>query len=226
MLGGPLNVFRLSGDLSHLASFVFLFHKLYKARSVEGISKKTQELYLLVFLTRYLDVFIPHSHLSFLYVYNTLMKIFFIVSSASIVYRFNKTPWKATYNQQEDSFRHWLFLAVPCIVLALLLNVRAFSVMEVLYSFSIVLEAVTILPQLVMLQRHKNVENLTANFVAALGLYRGLYIVNWIYRYVMDGHVTEYQVWIAGVIQTILYADFFYYYYVARKRGMKLVLPT
>ena len=174
IIGGALNVFRLLGDMLHLASFLIMFHKLYKAKSVEGISRKTQELYLLVFVTRYLDVFFAvyhaHSYFSILLIYNTLMKLFFIGSSASIIYRFHKLPWKATYNEAEDSFLHWIFLVLPCFVIACLINLYNITdFMEVLYSFSIVLEAVTIFPQLVMLQRHKNVENLTANFVAALG---------------------------------------------------------
>jgi len=97
--------------------------------------------------------------------------------------------------------------------------------MEVLYSFSILLESVTILPQLVMLQRHKNVENLTANYVFALGLYRGFYIINWIDRYLVDNHRTDTLVWVCGLVQTLLYADFFYYYIDARRKGQALVLP-
>ena len=39
------------------ASFVFLIQRLVSSRSAAGISLKTQEMYLLVFMTRYLDVF-------------------------------------------------------------------------------------------------------------------------------------------------------------------------
>ena len=113
--------------------------------------------------------------------------------------------------------------------------------MEVLYAFSIFLEAVAIMPQLIMLQRHGNVENLTANFVFVLGLYRGLYLFNWIYRYLLEGHVTDTIVWyvlvvheqltiiiihrVCGSIQTLLYIDFFYYYVQAKRKGQSLVLP-
>ena len=225
LVSGALNLFRLSGDLCHLASFILLFHKLRNNRSVEGLSRKMQELYLLVFCCRYLDLFAFFTHrFSILMFYNTIMKIFFIASSAIILHRFYRTPWKATYNEKEDSFRHWLFLVLPCAILAVLLSVWD-GPMEVLYTFSILLESVTILPQLVMLQRHKNVENLTANFVFALGLYRGFYIINWIDRYLVDNHKTDTVVWVSGIIQTLIYADFFYYYMDARRRGQALVLP-
>lgn len=225
LVSGALNFFRLMGDMCHLASFLLLFHKLRSNRSVEGLSKKSQELYLLVFCCRYLDIFTVFTHkITFLTVYNTLMKIFFIGSSALILQSFHRAPWKATYNDKEDSFRHWIFLVAPCLVIATILSVWD-GPFEVLYTFSILLESVTIFPQLVMLQRHKNVENLTANFVFALGLYRGFYIINWIDRYIMDHHRTDTVVWVSGVIQTLIYADFFYYYIDARRKGQALVLP-
>lgn len=82
----------------HLASFFLLIHRLYEKRSAVGISLKTQvsrpaawqggmamrmylsyllcssqELYLIVFLARYLDLFTAfHSF------YNTGMKLIFI----------------------------------------------------------------------------------------------------------------------------------------------------
>ncbi|KAJ4869225.1 ER lumen protein retaining receptor protein [Raphanus sativus] len=58
------------------------------------------------------------------------------------------------------------------------------------WAFSIYLEAVAILPQLVLLQRSGNVDNLTGQYVLFLGAYRGLYIVNWIYRYFTEDHFT------------------------------------
>jgi ER lumen protein retaining receptor len=227
IIGGALNLFRLAADLAHLGSFMLLFHKINKARSVEGISLRSQQLYFLVFCSRYLDIFelfSGHHRWSVLIIYNTLMKIFFIASTATIVYYFTRTPWKATYNDKEDTMRHWIFLVLPCFLLALVFK-ESWTIIDVLYAFSILLEAVAILPQLVMLQRHKNVENLTANYVFLLGVYRGLYLVNWIYRYFVEQHMTAHIVWISGVIQTAIYADFFYYYYLAYKRGAQLVLP-
>lgn len=68
---------------------------------------------------------------------------------------------------EQDTFRY-IFLIAPCALLALVLNHR-FSPTEVLWTFSIYLEAVAILPQLVLMQRTQNIDNLTANYVALLG---------------------------------------------------------
>jgi ER lumen protein retaining receptor len=68
-------------------------------------------------------------------------------------------------------------------ILSLLFN-YAYTPFELVWSFSIWLESVAILPQLFMLQRTGEAETITTHYLAALGLYRGLYIPNWIYRFV------------------------------------------
>lgn len=46
-----------------------------------------------------------------------------------------------------------------------------------------------------------------------LGAYRLLYILNWVYRAYHEQHYHhDYMVYVAGTVQTLLYADFFYYY--------------
>ncbi|KAK3004962.1 hypothetical protein RJ639_018404 [Escallonia herrerae] len=216
-----MNVFRLAGDMTHLLSIVVLLLKIRTTKScaaisvfvifdylslVPGISLKTQELYVIVFLTRYLDLFTKYY--SF---YNTLMKLVFLGTSIAIVWymRYHK-PVKLTYNKDQDTFRHY-FLILSCLALALLVH-RAFFVIEVLWTFSVYLEAVAILPQLVLVQRFRNIDNLTGNYVFLLGTYRALYIINWVYRFFMENHQVRWIPWVSGVVQTALYADFFYYY--------------
>jgi ER lumen protein retaining receptor len=68
------------------------------------------------------------------------------------------------------------------VVLSLIFNYK-FRPAEILWSFSIFLEAVAILPQLFMLQRTGEADTIDTHYLAALGAYRALYIPNWIYRY-------------------------------------------
>lgn len=132
-----------------------------------------------------------------------------------------------TYKPEEDSFLHVRFAILPCAVLSLLLH-SEFTILELLWTFSIYLESISILPQLILIQRYGNVENLTANFIVCLGAYRALYVVNWIDRYLTeDGYLsskTHWIVWISGVIQTALYCDFFYYYALSKLKG-RTMLP-
>ncbi|XP_058103944.1 ER lumen protein-retaining receptor-like [Magnolia sinica] len=214
-----MNVFRLAGDMTHLLSIILLLMKIRTMKSCAGISLKTQELYVIVFITRYLDLFTKY--FSF---YNTVMKLVFLATSITIVWymRYHKVV-RQTYNKDEDTFRHFL-LVLPCLVLALVIH-RSFTTTEVLWTFSLYLEAVAILPQLVLLQRSRNIDNLTENYVFLLGAYRALYLVNWVYRFFAEKRQTRWIPWISGIIQTALYADFFYYYIKSWKNREKFRLP-
>ena len=61
-----MNLFRLAGDLSHLLAIVILLLKIWKTRSCAGISGKTQAMFAVCFITRYLDLFVH-----FVSLYNT-----------------------------------------------------------------------------------------------------------------------------------------------------------
>ncbi|CAH9076554.1 unnamed protein product [Cuscuta epithymum] len=215
-----MNAFRLAGDLTHLISILILLLKIYATKSCSGISLKTQELFTIVFLARYLDLLTD-----FISVYNTIMKIVFIASSVAIVWcmRFHRVV-RRSYDRELDTFRHWILVAVS-FVLALLVHEK-FTFLEVFWGFSIYLEAVAILPQLVLLQRSGNVDNLTGQYVAFLGAYRGFYILNWIYRYFTEASFSRWISCISGLVQTALYADFFYYYFISWKNNVKLQLPA
>jgi ER lumen protein retaining receptor len=70
-----------------------------------------------------------------------------------------------------------------------------------------------------MLQKTGEIENLAGDYMFCLGSYRALYILNWIYRLATEEHYSQWIVWISGIVQTLLYADFFYYYFKSRYYG-------
>lgn len=211
-----MNLFRLLGDLSHLASIFILLRKIQTSRSCRGISFKTQALYATVFVTRYLDLF------SWVSLYNIVMKVFFIGSSIYILYLM-KVRFRPTNDPSIDTFRAE-YLIGPAFLLAILFN-YSYSIIEVFWSFSIFLEAVAILPQLFILQRTGEAETITTHYLAALGAYRGLYIPNWIYRYLVEDLVDPISI-TAGLVQTGLYLDFFYVYFTKVLQGQKFELPA
>lgn len=212
-----MNLFRFIGDMSHLASMFILFHKIQTTRSCRGLSFKTQALYATVFIARYLDLFFHYVSL-----YNSLMKIFFIGSSCYILYLM-KYRFRPTHDPSIDTFKVE-YLVAPCFILGLIFNYEH-TVREVLWSFSIFLESVAILPQLFMLQRTGGAETITTHYLAALGAYRAFYIPNWIYRYATEGVVDPISV-TAGIVQTGLYLDFFYVYFTKVLQGQKFELPA
>jgi len=212
-----MNIFRLFGDLAHLTSIFILVHKIHTTRSCRGISFKTQALYVLVFVMRYLDLFFR-----WISVYNFVMKIIFIASSCYILYLM-KFRFRPTHDPSIDTFKIEYLLG-PCFLLSLVFNYR-FSLTEIMWTFSIYLEAVAIFPQLFMLQRTGEAETITTHYLAALGIYRALYIPNWIYRYFTEDVVDPIAV-VAGLVQTGLYLDFFYVYVTKVLQGQKFELPA
>ena len=82
---------------------------------------------------------------------------------------------------------------------------------QILWTFSIYLESVAILPQLFMISKTGEAETITSHYLFALGSYRTLYIVNWVWRYYNEGFYDIIAI-VAGCVQTLLYLDFFYLY--------------
>ena len=123
-----MNVFRIVGDVSHYAAILTIFMKIITSKSCKGISGRTQILYLLVFLTRYIDIFFH-----FISVYNTGIKIFFIASSLTNIYLV-LVKYKATISSDLDNFRIEL-LIIAAAILAVLVN-HEFAPTEILWTFS------------------------------------------------------------------------------------------
>jgi ER lumen protein retaining receptor len=129
---------------------------------------------LITFCLRYMDLF-----MYFVSAYNTLMKIFFITSTALIIYliRFRK-PFCTTYDANGDSFPHLKVLLPAAAVVTAFVH-SGTSAWELVWSYSLWLESIAFIPQIIMLNKIREIENLTSHYVACLGLYRFFYILNW-----------------------------------------------
>ncbi|KAL6233907.1 hypothetical protein BDW75DRAFT_180682 [Aspergillus navahoensis] len=213
-----MNIFRLLADFSHLASIFVLLQKMKTSSSCSGLSFKSQFLYLIVFVTRYLDLFWAFTDS----LYNTTFKILFIGSSGYIIYLMLH-DYRPTHDPNLDTFKVQYLLAASAVLAVIFAH--DYSISEILWTFSIWLESVAILPQLFMLQRTGEADTITTHYLFALGLYRALYIPNWIYRYFAESHFQPVPV-LAGIIQTLLYSDFFYIYYTKIMKGKKFSLPV
>ena len=169
-------------------------------------------------MSRYLDLFSTRS------LYNIIFKVLFIASQSYVIYLMT-TKYKSTTDPNLDTFRVQYLLGGAA-VLAVAFP-YFYTPFEVAWAFSIWLESVAILPQLFMLQRTGEAEVITTHYLFALGLYRALYIPNWIYRYFTEvDHKVDWIAIVAGIIQTILYSDFFWIYYNKVIKGKKFKLPV
>ena len=114
-----------------------------------------------------------------------------VLNSSFLLYSFLLL---ATYRRELDSFPY-LYILPGCAVLAIIINQNHRRLFEYIYAFSLYVESVAILPQLVLLVEQREISNMTSNYIACLGSYRALYILNWIWRYFTEG----YKPWIAWI---------------------------
>merc|ERR1712046_309557 len=90
------NIFRYVGDYLHLAGIVILLLTIAKNKSVSGISRSTQFLYFLIFITRYLDL-LDHSQTLYL----VFFKLTYITTSVVALVLFSKLD--KTYEKRNDT---------------------------------------------------------------------------------------------------------------------------
>lgn len=217
-------VFRFAGDFLRLLSIYVLLKKVRQTKSVSGLSLKTQLLYLMVFCTRYLDLFYFNLG-SMLRLYNFIMKILYISSHVYLVYII-RVKYFYSYDIVGDSF-NVLNLIVPTAILSFFLKISTFGLIdyfiEYAYTISVLLEACAILPQLLLLQESGEAESMTSQYILYLGLYRFCYVINWIVKYLTVGSINHLLI-ASGIIQTLLYFDFFviYWRYCIKKEDEKI----
>ena len=91
-----MDVFQLIGDFLHLIAVLMLLLKIMANKNVIGLSYKTQEIYLVVFLTRYSDM-VLENHWGSLYF--NLMRFLFIGITVYTIYLMKfKRPYKLSYD--------------------------------------------------------------------------------------------------------------------------------
>ena len=244
---GNLNFFRAVADMSHLYAMLILLYRVGWKRNAFGISFKTQELYLLVFCSRYLDL-----GTVFYSVYNATFKVAFILLTllTRCLIRRAKPYRDDPKAAQQDAFPFWKWIVAPVFVIALICWYSGLTVprgprmkrswsnvhdvrdhlIELFWGFSIILEPFAILPQFAMLHWHSDefwyaeIETLLGRFVFYLGIYRALYILNWIYRSTHEPFYAHiWLAYVAGAVQSFFYADFAQFYILSKYYGRRVI---
>ncbi|KAL6120628.1 KdelR [Nucleospora cyclopteri] len=213
-----LTIFRFTGDFLLISSRYILMKKIKQEKSVAGLSLKTQIIYLITYLLRYIDLKNFSSTAGYLQIYNSILKVSFILYQIRIIhliYRHRKT-----YTKRFDTFPLSVLIGTATLISAVISD-SLFYVQEFAYNMSLILESIAILPQLVMTQEAEECETMTGLYIILLGMYRMSYMLYFITKIVM-GMKVDYLTVITSLVQTILYGDFFavYYSYVFHKSKM------
>ncbi len=221
-------IFRYIGDGLHLASMLLLLNLIIKKKSCIGISFRTQELFLIVFLSRYSELLFMGISSYYLFA----MKMIFISLTAYTMFLMKcKNPISMTYNGIHDNFPHYYTIIPISIVLTFIFHITFtyHPIYSYVWSFSIILEAFAMIPQLYMIRRASEIEVFSTTFIVCLGLYRFFYVVNWSLRlwfdsYYLNSSATHLEIFF-GVIQTVVVSDFIMKYFQALKKENSSVIP-
>lgn len=217
---------RTLGDATHVMSILVLLVKMQRTKSCSGISLKSQILYMAVFLLRYSDLIFllisPGKALSSLrLVYNSIMKVVFLCTQYYIVDSI-ANKYRYSYDSDFDDTPLWI-IAVPAVIGGTLLTSPPVGkvsgllyciklLINWMWTTSVVLESISIVPQLVLLHKAGEGETLTVHYVVFLGAYRLLYLLGWLLKWANGVGVTPILVW-GSVMQVLLYSDMFVSYF-------------
>lgn len=190
--------------------------KLLELTPASGVSLLTQILYIAVFCTRYLDLFWVPPTLSW---WNFILKNFYIWSSIYIIVLMTRVY--ARTREQEKAWKWGGYAAGASFVAAPLVSLifngwKRSTFVEVLWTFSIILESVCVLPQLLLLRQTSVPTVIDSFYLVTLGSYRAFYLLNWIYRAFTPAKPDPISV-IFGIIQTAFYLDFAWVYWTRQR---------
>ncbi|URE17625.1 ER lumen protein retaining receptor [Musa troglodytarum] len=190
------------------------------------LSLKSQDLTALFLAVRLYCSFVME------YDIHTLLDSATLATTLWVIYMI-RFKLKSSYMEDKDNFAIY-YVVVPCALLAFAVHPSTSHNIfnRICWAFCVYLEAVSVLPQLRLMQNTKIVEPFTAHYVFALGVARFLSCAHWVLQ-VLDTRgrlltALGYGLWpsmvlLAEIVQTFILADFCYYY-VKSLVGGQLVL--
>lgn len=227
-----------------------LNYKVWSSKSVAGISFKSMQLYVVLFLLRLMSILRHQGYLPFDstgdWLYHGL-ELFSLVGVLLVCYAIFG-PLISTYDEKYDRFGNLhipgelgaLYVISPCLILAAVfhpsLNHEFFS--DTVWAASIYIEALAMGPQLYMFQKQAGDKGVTidgalGHTVFAVAFSRIFELAFWVgsFKELSTHHkgstVSSYLVLLSQIAQLGIMGDFFYYYFVSLSQGKDVeIKPT
>ncbi|XP_077248781.1 uncharacterized protein LOC143888291 [Tasmannia lanceolata] len=205
----------VAAEASHAIGICVLIYKLIKESTCAGLSLKSQELTAMFLAVRLYCSFVME------YDIHTLLDSATLITTLWVIYTI-RFKLRSSYMEDKDNFAIY-YVVIPCALLALFVHPSTSHNLfnRISWAFCVYLEAVSVFPQLRVMQNTKIVESFTAHYVFALGVARFLSCAHWVLQ-VLDsrgylltalGHgLWPSMVLLSEIVQTFILADFCYYY--------------
>ena len=222
---GSFNFFRVLGDYTHLAALVYLLYGLIKNKNARTVSLRSQEIYLTVYIMRYLDLLEAGCNTS---MHNSIFKVLFIsITTATVVMiRFYSND---TWPKELDSGR-WHLVLVPAVIYGITGTFgdgwhgehwNRFVWLEMFWSISQGLEIFAIFPQGWLIYKRQNGQHYVVVWLALMLAYRFLYCINWAYRNITENKFDHLSIFSGGT-QLTVFLGIFIYTLCVNKRKIRL----
>ncbi|KAJ7961586.1 ER lumen protein retaining receptor family protein [Quillaja saponaria] len=222
------NHFFVASEAIHLAGILVLIFKLTTRKTCSGLSLKTQELTAMFLTARVICSTLMEGDI------HTLLDLTTLLSTSLVIYMI-RFRLKSSYIKELDNM-HSYYVVVPSVILAMFIHPRTANNIlftRVLWAFCVYLEAVSVLPQLRLMQNAKMIEPVTSHYVFALGVSRFLALAHWIIQIyetrgaylflVGSGYFWFLAAFLSEIIQSFILADFCYYYMKSFMQGQLLM---
>lgn len=216
-------LFTLGYYVEHIGSAIMIY-KLHKQKSIYGISIGTQTCLLVATVARIfwmLDTQLTRLALAQLEIWIALAMHGYIVY---LCYSYKDNIYKGV----KELYLKSPALIIGCLLLSFIFHPGSkgnfFFTLQMFVSFTIFLEAVSILPQIAHLRQNKDPEGLTSTYLYFLGGSRIGRFFFWIAM--ISNNDTFWYLILADLIHTGLLIGFFYTYKVAVKTGGPILAFT
>ncbi|KAG6548368.1 hypothetical protein Mapa_010147 [Marchantia paleacea] len=220
----------VAAESVHAIGILVLIYKFTKEKTCAGLSLKSQELTAIFLAVRlYCSVVMEYD-------IHTILDSMTLITTLWVIYTI-RFKLKSTHLAEMDNLPIY-YVLIPCALLALIVHPKTSHhiVNRIFWAFCVYLEAVSVLPQLRVMQNTKVVEPFTAHYVFALGIARFLSCAHWVLQ-MLDSRsflfsALGYGLWpsmvlLSEVVQTFILADFCYYYVKSVYDGQLMVrLPS
>jgi len=219
-------------SLVSTASFIMMIIMVVRRRSVQGVSRKMMECYMVVFLSRLVAIVPFEGYLPFDksgdWLYQSCEGFGFI-GAATICY-LSRRLYADTYKADADGLNHvWLLVPTLGVAMVLHTNLDGYLPCDIAWAFALYLEAVTVLPQLCMFMQERSTQPHTSHFLAAQALAKLMSFGFWASSFSELAHedhpINKYAghwVVVVQLIQLIIMGDFLYHYIRCVRKGIPM----
>ena len=221
-------------SLIQTMAFVIVLIKVYNFQNCSGLSVNTLSCYALLLFSRlcstvFFNGYLPSDDAGDWFY--QLTELVSLVCVCALIY-LTKFAFKETSDEYSDTVPFY-YLAVPTFVIAFVIHtsLNRFFPTDVLWTFSMYLEAFAVFPQLKLFFNKKGqIEAYTSHYVALCGLSRILSLLFWwdtfeelnnpdYSSFSLFSEYSGYFIIISQITQLLLMADYYYLYFKSLFKG-------